>query len=252
MIQIKAKKLDFDSDMLLNYIEAAVENATQNQLLCNNKVDSSDNNSIEDSLMESDDYDDSNKQYIAIKNKIKSYLTFGKQSDYNNNIKQFDEQMNANVDLVQSYFTFKFCSRTVIREFYSFFIKNGFTDIMFHTIINNSKNKCTDDGKRLLLSIDIEREKLETMIKSATNTEEIEITKSTINNNKEIDDNNKLNKETEKILSMQVLFTKYVVSETIQSILELLKHFKIVPVTSVIRNNNGNFGVDFLKSMPGA
>jgi hypothetical protein len=51
---------------------------------------------------------------------------------------------------------------------------------------------------------------------------------------------------------MQVLFTKYVVSETIQSILELLKHFKIVPVTSVIRNNNGNFGVDFLKSMPGA
>ena len=56
-------------------------------------------------------------------NKIKSYLTFGKQSDYNNNKKQFGEQMmNANVDLVQSYFTFKFCSRTVIREFYSFFM----------------------------------------------------------------------------------------------------------------------------------
>jgi hypothetical protein len=51
---------------------------------------------------------------------------------------------------------------------------------------------------------------------------------------------------------MQILFTKYVVSETIQSILELLKHFEVVSETSVIRNNNGNFGVDFLKSLPGA
>ena len=190
------------------------------------------------------------KQYVAIKNKMKSYLNFDKLNDYNDNKKRFGEKINEN--LMQSYFTFKFCSKKVIPKFNSFFINNGYTNIIFHKIINNSTNESIDDGKRLLLSIDIDPKGLETMMKSITNTEEIVSTKSAINNIEETDDNNNLNKETEKIVSMQILFTKYVVSETIQSILELLKHFEVVSETSVIRNNNGNFGVDFLKSLPGA
>ena len=139
----------------------------------------------------------------------------------------------------QSYFVFKFFNKFLIDHFEKFFRNNGFSTNEYHSIFNNSIDQIVNDGKRKLISIDINDEELEQFIQN--------ITSNKINNTNLV-----LDQKVDQLLNTKINFTKYIVSKSIQSILKLLKHFKVVPESSVIRNNNGNYGVDFLKSLPNA
>jgi len=142
----------------------------------------------------------------------------------------------------QSYFVFKFFNKFLIDHFEKFFRNNGFSTNEYHSIFNNSIVPIINDGKRKLVSIDInDEEELEQFVQNIITS-----------NNKIIESNLVLDQKVDQLLNTKINFTKYIVSKSIQYILKLLKHFKIVPESSVIRNNNGNFGVDFLKSFPNA
>ena len=189
-------------------------------------------------INEDENYGENIKAYSCVVKSIQSYVNEDMDSYYHICMNEFKK--TREIENKKNYFTFKFFNGFLIKHFKTFFLNNGFSTNEYHSIFNNSIDDLINDGKRKLISIDINDEELENFIQNITS-------------NNKINDTNDLlldQKINQLMDTTKIQFTKCIVSKTIQSILKLLKHFNIIPESSVIRNNNGNYGVDFLKSLP--